>query len=375
MTLTPEQAKCFVDKLRDSKLFKSKQYNLKACHIESAYRFSLSDSLKAHIAIDKEKSNQGVLVYVNKLSIDNISFFDSFAKLIPVSKKYNKGDSLAHEHNSNISKILTLPSFFLSENDVLRLIIASEDELELLIAWYIWSPINRKFLEKCVIKNDYSIFRNSPFEPSSCETILKENLNLKNLEKYLNRSYGVGEDLDIYKERIEEFTGHDRAKNLITKNESEYFKIISHFAILSKVKQGWYNLFLVSTEKQSQPSLSVLPSKHSFKKSKELNDAIIRCYYARLLQGMTKQDRNRYQILEPDEFLPCRFDKLLMFLDRAIQDLFCYTQQSFCGYYDDGLLPDTGSDETFKKMRLLLYDFFKYQNKEDYRSDKRLAKS
>lgn len=258
-------------------------------------------------------------------------------------------------------------------------------------------------LMKMLLDKDYC-FPDSYFEPSNDKPISgkdkhkKNQLTLEALEQYLKTNYGTGGRLTNSKNVIEEIIGSHRLKRfieliesrskeikklqeskhinnsnkpkeLINFEQSEYLKILTHFAILSKVKQGWYDLFLVSPVKNYSPSLSVQPSKYSFKKSKELNDAIIRCYYARLLQGMTKQDRDRYQILEPDEVLPSRFDRLLTFLDRAIQDLFCYAQQNYCGYYDDSLLPDTGLEETFQKMRLLLCDFFLCQNKEVYSVD------
>lgn len=236
------------------------------------------------------------------------------------------------------------------------------------------SIFDKDTLTKMLLNNSYS-FPGDPFEPSSDKPIDEDKLtSFTQLKDYLGETYGTSEKVDIHRKTIEKIVGDFRADNLLELNKSDYFKVLTHFTILSKVKKGWFNLFVTSPTRTSKPSLSDNPSFLVFNKSKELHDSIIRCFYSRIIQGMTGQEKERYQILLPPEQLPqekspTHFDQLLFGLDQAIQSLFSLVHQKTEGYADERLLPDAGLDEAIEKTRTTVHAIFSENVKESYSAD------
>ena len=231
------------------------------------------------------------------------------------------------------------------------------------------TPIGKAELTKMLLTKDYR-FPDDPFEPSSDKPIDADKLtSFTALKAYLDDTYATGEKLGIYLKTIKHIMGDHRAEYFIELNKSEYFKVLTHFTILSIVKRGWFNLFVTSPIRTSKPSLSDLPSRFALNTSKKLHDSIIWCFYARLTQGMTAQEKERYPILLPHEFSPSGFDGLLVGLDTAIQDFFSLAHQNTGDLNDERLLPDAGSDEAIKKTRSILLLSFSQNTKDGYRAD------
>lgn len=232
-------------------------------------------------------------------------------------------------------------------------------------------------LQEMLLKQNYnftgsSFESGSAFEPSSDKPIDEDKLTLEELSAYLVEKYKTCDKPIIHLDKINQIIGKDRASYLIKLNKSEYFKVLAHFSILSQAKRGWVNL-LIQNSKISKPSLSKNPSFVSDKDSKKVNDAIIQCFYFRLLKGMTKQDKERYRILMPKIYLTTEFDNLLAILDKAIQDVLSFEKQNLDGYnnddYEESLLPDSNLDETIKKTWWHLNQCLKLNVNEGYRTD------
>lgn len=170
---------------------------------------------------------------------------------------------------------------------------------------------NQDELKKMLINKNYN-FGNSCYEPSNCQSIDKK-YTMDNLKEYLANRYHAGEKPDYQIKTIEKIIGSPQAKTLTAADRSEYFKVLTHFTILFQAKRGWFNLLITHPSKNSKASLSSNPSLHLVRKSKTLNDALVYCYYNRLCEGMTEEDKKRYEILlpSPDGVLPSRFDKYL----------------------------------------------------------------
>jgi hypothetical protein len=234
----------------------------------------------------------------------------------------------------------------------------------------IMTPLfDKSDLTKMLLKKDYS-FPGDPFEPSCDKPIDEDKLtSFTELKAYLENTYGTGEKLGVYRKTIEKIMDASRAQYFIDLNKSEYFKVLTHFAILSIVKRGWFNLFVTSPIRTSEPSLSDNPSRFSPSNSKELHDSIIRCFYSRLVQGMSAQEQERYQILSLHEVLPTYFDQLIVEFDTTIQNLFSVAHQNTDGLNDEKSLPDAGSDEAIEKTRLIFDCFFRKNANEGYRAD------
>jgi hypothetical protein len=207
----------------------------------------------------------------------------------------------------------------------------------------------KKEIEKKLLNNDYSF--TDPdykyYEPSSNEPIDNDKLTYEELSHYHNSHYHVCDKPYLQLEKIEKIIGASRAQSLIDLNRSEYFKVLTHFTVLSIVKSNWVHL-LASPTANSKPSLSNNPSCFALKESKNLHDSIIRCFYSRLIQGMSEQEKERYQILLPERPLFAGFEELLFRLDKAIQDLFAY-EKLILDNDDKRLLPDANLDEAIWK--------------------------
>ena len=113
----------------------------------------------------------------------------------------------------------------------------------------------------------------------------------------------------------------------------------------------------------SKPSLSNNPLANGDNKTKKKNDDIIRLFHSRLLEGMTKQDKERYQILlpynyGPSSFYSTGFDELLIRLDIAFQKLFSFEKKILDGY-DESLLPDANLAEALIKTMIPLIHYLK----------------
>jgi hypothetical protein len=210
-------------------------------------------------------------------------------------------------------------------------------------------------LEKKLLNNDYSFAdpNYEYYEPSSDKPISNDKLTFEALKNYYDKNYHVCDKPSIQREKIEKIIGASRAESFIEVNKSEYFKVLTHFTILSIVKSNWVHLLANSPTTISKPSISNNPSCFALKKSKNLHDSIIRCFYARLIQGMSEQEKERYQILLPEGSLLTGFDELLFMLDKAIQDLLAY-EKLILDNDDECLLPDANLDEAIWKTIIYL---------------------
>jgi hypothetical protein len=227
----------------------------------------------------------------------------------------------------------------------------------------------KKQLKEKVLNQDYS-FPDDPFEPSSAKAIDADKLtSFGALKAYLKNTYGVGEKPELHRKTIEKIIGISRAEYLIGLNKSEYYKVLTLFTTLSIVKKGWFNLFVTSPTRTTKPSLSDNPSLNTINKIKDLHDKIIQYFYTRLIQGMSDQEKERYQDLFLQTNLLTGFDEYLFSLDTAIQDLFGLVQQEDEDYIKEDTLPDWGLDIAIDKTRVLLYFIFSKNLTEGYRAD------
>lgn len=204
---------------------------------------------------------------------------------------------------------------------------------------------DKKRLWDIVYKDKYSDFPNDPYEPSNCDSIDEDKLTYNSLSDYLSLNYAIGSKPEHQLNAIKSIIDVPMLQAAIQHNKSEYFKVLTHFGILSKIQQGWYNLFVTSPLRKTKPSLSDHPARFAIKDKKKLHDAIIRCYYSRLISGMSEKDKERYYSLLPHKHFPTAFDLLLLELDDVIQILFTKIYSQLDEYNDEKNLPDTGLNE------------------------------
>ena len=240
---------------------------------------------------------------------------------------------------------------------------------DLYIKYIKYKNINRELLKKMLLDHDYQ-FPNYDFEPSSSQRIKKDELSVTNLIAYLKQVYGTCDKPKIHDDKIKMIVGSSRADYLIQADKSEYFKVLTHFTILSKVKQGWFNLFV----ERPTTSLSDNPLSGSSKKSKQLHDAIIYCYYSRLIEGMSEQDKERYQVLLPEDIILTKFDLLINNLDESIQHFFELAYNNIENFGNEETLENQTTplsliNDSLEATNLLVHHFFNSPEKEGYKTD------
>lgn len=222
---------------------------------------------------------------------------------------------------------------------------------------------DKKRLVRIVINNNYSEFPNNPYEPSNLDSIKDDLLTKNKLTVYLHDNYDIGERANYQIDTIKSIIEFPELYDAIQLDEGELFKILTHFGILSQIKRGWYNLLIAGENKTTTPSLSDYPSYSPAKEKKEpkkLNDAIIRCYYSRLINGLSNDDRTRYPYLLPNKYPLTALDELISLFDEAIQKLFFELHRNTDGYLDEAKLPDTGLDEVIAYIRDTLIKFIDF---------------
>ena len=245
-------------------------------------------------------------------------------------------------------------------------------------------PFDKPELEKIILSGDYQSLTaddqadDSAYDPSSCETIIETKLNFEALTEYLSNKYGTCEKPQFHLKHINEILNDSRSDYLIKTNKSEYFKVLTHFTILSKTKRGWFNLIIPHKTRKTEPSLTDNPTQGRSKSNeKTLNDALIRCFYYRLFEGMSADDKQRYQILVPNEKSPSSFDDLLHRLDKSIQNYFELIYENIESYEifdneDDSAVQIIRCklvDESILQTRKLIDYCLKTDSSEGYKTD------
>jgi len=209
-------------------------------------------------------------------------------------------------------------------------------------------------LKKMILDQEYN-FPDSHFEPSNNEIIPDNKCTLTALEEHLRTYYGTGGKLANAKDVLKKIIDQDLFQGIIENNKSEYLKILALISTLSVIKRGWFNLFLTNDNRTTKPSLSDHPSRHSKMKSKRMNDAIIHCFYNRLVEGFSEDEKKLYKILLPLNTYTAKFDFYLLQFDKVVQDVFHSTQQNIPNYQNEQSLPDLGLDKAIDDVKKVIY--------------------
>ncbi len=137
MTLTPELAKAIVEKIPGAKPVLSSRGDSKGQHVKYTFRFEFVGLAIRHIAITRRATSEGVTVYVNQKSINNIDFSNSIVSAARISEKYPKGYKGPTGDKGLSSSAAQLSSLNPEYNDVLRLSVSTAEDLKQLLSWYL----------------------------------------------------------------------------------------------------------------------------------------------------------------------------------------------------------------------------------------------
>lgn len=137
MTLTPELAKAIVEKIPGAKPVLSTRGKSKGKHVQYLFRFEFVGPAVRQIAITRQATKEGVTVYVNQQSINNITFPNSILGSIRLSEKYPKGSKGRTGDKGLSASAAQLSSLNPENNDVLRLSISTAESFQQLLSWYL----------------------------------------------------------------------------------------------------------------------------------------------------------------------------------------------------------------------------------------------
>jgi hypothetical protein len=138
--LTPSKAKSIVEQFAGAEPVLSQKGERKGQHVKYAYRFKYASNLIRHISISSSSTEDGVTVYVNKRSADNILYPEAELKPARVTKTYPMGFKGKTGDKGLSAAAAGLPTLDPGNNDVLKLSISSDDAFQRLLAWYFGKP-------------------------------------------------------------------------------------------------------------------------------------------------------------------------------------------------------------------------------------------
>jgi len=141
--LTPSKAKFIVEKFVGAEPVLSQKGERKGQHVKYAYCFKYAGNLTRHISISSRSTEDGVTVYVNKRSADNILYPEAELKPARVTKTYPMGFKGKTGDMGLSAAAARLPTLDPENNDVLKLSISSDDAFQRLLDWYFGKPLEK----------------------------------------------------------------------------------------------------------------------------------------------------------------------------------------------------------------------------------------
>ena len=137
MFLTPDVAKSITEQFIGIEPVLSKQGLRKGKHVKYGYRFTYGDaSARRDIMIRTQAVQEGITVYVNKLSVNGIPFPSSELAPSQVKQEYPKGYQGKTGDRGLSAAAAVLPTLAPKNNDVLRVTVPSDGAFGRLLDWY-----------------------------------------------------------------------------------------------------------------------------------------------------------------------------------------------------------------------------------------------
>lgn len=209
MTLTPELAKAIVEEIPGAKPVLSTRGDSKGQHVKYNFRFEFVGPSIRHIAITRRATSEGVTVYINQQSINNITFSNSIVRSVRVSEKYPKGYKGPTGDKGLSSSAAQLSSLNPEKNDVLRLSVLAEGSFRQLLSWYLDQDLTKTVQPKksAPEKADAALTNQSPTVISSVVSVSPseqaefesdtKNLATDEREAVVKVRYGQGNFRDV----------------------------------------------------------------------------------------------------------------------------------------------------------------------------------
>jgi hypothetical protein len=328
----------------------------RACAYEFSSESFHQDYYNHHIALVPLEDEHGILIYVNKFSVYKFSFLDFFDNEDWVVEKYSKGSNPHYPYQSFYLLLNKAPSLRPIKNDVLKLRLKTFKDFRILLLWYVGHSYNQDDIKKILLSNNYH-FPDSPFEIHSTIPINKKLLKRGGLLKYFKTLYQTNDKPTLHRKYIKKIIGEKQEIIFYEMEASDYFKVLSLFKFLSKANDKWHNLICNNME---FPSLSNNPVALEYdgvidqenihtQETKRMKDAILRCFYSRLIQSALIKKPSLKPILFSDNECFTKFDIQLAEFDIYIQKLFdlCMIRKPS---YQNGDI-STAIDEAFLDAR------------------------
>ncbi|ATG88325.1 hypothetical protein [Methylomonas koyamae] len=298
------------------------------CAYEFSYDSVHKDQVR-HIALVQPENEEGVLIYVNQLSIHKFSYFDFFDNEAWVEKKYAKRSNSTFHSQLSGSLLDKLASLRPKKNNVLLLRLKTTHDFRTFLLWYAGCSYSQDEIEKILLNYCYDL-PNSPFEIHRPSLINKKLLKRNGLLKYFKTLFETNNTPFLHRKYIKEIIGDAQETIFFDTEKSTYFKVLSLFKFLSMANDKWFRLIC---KNMKYPSLSNNPVALKYDgfidnesihmhETKRMKDAILRFFYNRLRQSACIKQPHLESILLSDNECFTKFDIQLSYFDTYIQKLF-----------------------------------------------------
>ncbi|BBL58914.1 hypothetical protein MKFW12EY_25270 [Methylomonas koyamae] len=310
------------------------------------------------IAFEKIENEEHLAIYVNNVSRHGIKYLDFFDSESWVLHKHIKKNGKLPPIPDNIfpTKLKNFPSLNPRTDEILKIQLSTLEDFRILLLWYAGYSYTQDEIQNILLRNNYN-FPDSPFEIHSATPINKKLLKRGGLLKYFKTLFETNDKPDLHRKYIKRIIGENQEAIFYETEASDYFKVLSLFKFLSKANDKWHSLICNNME---FPSLSNNPVALEYEgfidqesihthETKRMKDAILRCFYNRLIQPTLIKQPSLKPILFSDNECFTKFDIQLAEFDIYIQKLFdlCMIRKSS---YRNGDI-STAIDEAFLDAR------------------------
>jgi hypothetical protein len=198
-------------------------------HVKYGYRFEFSSRAKRHICIARRGTEDGITIYVNKLSVTGILFPEGELSSVKISDRYPKGYKGKTGDKGLSAAAASLPTINPKFNDSLRLSVSTVADFKKLLNWYFGLTSSAPSLQ--IQKENFSQTSDESLS-GSAESIIDEeaqeglkadtnNLTAAEREAIVKIRYGQGAFRDL-------LMGMAGAKCWMSGIEGKPFLIASH---------------------------------------------------------------------------------------------------------------------------------------------------
>jgi hypothetical protein len=260
--LTIENAKLLLKKISNTSQILPNNSISNEYDVDTLYAYEVSfnsvySKEQREIAFSAQSNQNGMLIYVNKISKQGFSYFDFFDNEDWVIEKSSEIEGAQSVYQSFPSSLANFPSLNRRKHDVLKLRLEKLEDFRILLLWYVGYSYTQDEIQKMLLTDSYRL-PSSSFSINSTKVIEDKLLSKDALLFFLKAAFGINDKPLYHKKTIREIIGNQQEKFFYDSDRSTYFKVLSLLTLLSNTKKIWHHLVRNNVK---FPSLSNNPVK------------------------------------------------------------------------------------------------------------------